>query len=373
MDIDLQGAYDEIMQATCAEDLFGDLTNAATQLPDLALLEKKYAHFLHLVDPAIYKSSPDDAEAARDAKDRLDQFCAKAKQRINELSYGYSRSSSFSMVGRTAFETKKRKYLIGPPIAEGDISTVYEGEGACGDDFAGRVAIKIVNESRDNDLLRNEARVLKIMQEAGGNQRKHLPVLLDQFLTTEGQAGTITRLLTEFYDFPSIHAKPDYTKGIPEKHMVWILNRLLSAVGYAHSLGIIHGNIEPNHLLIRPRDHNLVILGWTGAVISPAKTGDVFKLANDDFSAPEVFEKETPLPSADLYSIGLCMIYILGGDIETKTLPDTVNEELQRFIKFFVMDSPLQRAQDAWQMWGMLEKLIVRLWGKKKFLDFRMA
>jgi serine/threonine protein kinase len=217
--------------------------------------------------------------------------------------------------------------------------------------------------------MRNEARIIGILQNEPSNQSKHLPVLLDQFRTTDRRSGLILKCFNG-YDLYSV--REEYKDGVDQKHMVWMLNRLLSVLGYAHSKGIIHGNIEPAHLMIRPSDHNLCLIDWSYGIVDPSATGDGFKVFNKDFSAPEVKERKPPIPSSDLYSVGKCMIYALGGNIKTNTMPDSVNKDLQRFIQFFIRESPIQRAQDAWEMQNQLVELIEYLWGPRKFLEFRM-
>lgn len=53
-------------------------------------------------------------------------------------------------------------------------------------------------------------------------------------------------------------------------------------------------------------------------------------------------------------------------------MPVSVEDSLQCFIRYFVRKSPIQRAQDAWEMYRELSDLIIRLWGPKKFLEFSM-
>ena len=371
MDTDLQGIYDEVMQAVSAEDVFGELIDLDGEKTKMQLLEEAFSRLSATADPKNYGFSPDDAEIARDVMDRLQKFYERAKARIADDVYGCNRrGEGFLLRGRTRFRTERREYFMGDALVTGDLATIYEGECVMGDEFAGKVAIKIINDPADNDLAQNEIRTLKALHAGGGKQRKHLPTLLDNFKTDGGQVGIVLRYLEDCYDFTEVKQK--YPKGVPEKHMAWMLNRLLSAIGYAHSMGILHGNIEPTHLMILPRDHNLFILDWSYAITDPVHTGDSFKVFNPGFSAPEIEEKKPPIPSADLYSIGMCMIDILGGDIEGKTMPVTVCEDVQRFLNFMVMTSRLQRAQDAWELHGMLKNLRRKIWGPDKFLQFKM-
>jgi serine/threonine protein kinase len=196
---------------------------------------------------------------------------------------------------------------------------------------------------------------------------------LDQFKTNEGKLGTIFRYFDECYDLAMIHEDPNHRRGIDQKDMVWMLNRALSAVGYAHNNGILHGSIEPSHFVVRTRDHNVLFADWCWSVVEPAKTGDTFRIATPPFSAPEVEEKRAPTPAADIYSLGKCMIYVLGGDAETNFVPESVEDEIYRLLMYMVMESKLQRAQDAWQLHGYLNQLIVKLWGKRTFRHFQMS
>ena len=267
-----------------------------------------------------------------------------------------------------AFKTEKREYYISEPLAEGTIATIYDGECAMNDEFAGRTAIKIVNDAADNECLMREARIITALHAGNGAQRKHLPVLLDRFKTSDGRLGLIFRHIDESQDIWTLLDRPEHQRGLDRKHMVWILNRTLSAAGYAHNLGIVHGNIEPAHLMVRGRDHNIFLIDWAWASVSPVKTGDQFKIFTEHFSAPEVKAKGQPHPASDLYSIGKCMIHLVGGDVETNTMPRSVEPKLQRFLHYLVTESMAQRPHDAWDQWRYLRALIVELWGKRTFL-----
>lgn len=356
------------MDAVCAEDLFGELSSGERQPPETVLIQA-YNHLATIVDPELYKGSPNDKELAQDAREHLDQFYERARARLADGIYGLKpNGNSLRKPGRLAFKTAKREYYIGEPIAEGTIAIIYDGECAIHDEFAGQIAIKIVNDVSDNELAWREARTLKLLHGGNGPQRKHLPVLLDRFQTDDHRVGLIFRHIGESQDLWTIRERPEYREGVDRKHMVWMLNRILSATGYAHNMGIVHGNLEPAHFMVRGRDHNVFIIDWSWAALSPAKTGDQFKIFTEHFSAPEVKMHGPPHPASDLYSIGKCMIHVLGGNVETNEMPDVVEPKLQRFLRYLVMDSMAQRPHDAWDQWRFLDSLVRELWGKKRFL-----
>ncbi len=371
MDSDLERAYNLVMDAVRAEDIFGELIDPKGTSEPGVILQSVYDKLHQAVNPDLYKFSPDDKELATEASLRLDKFFERAKERVTEGIYGLQRQRpSLKTPTHLAFKTVKREYYIGEPIAEGTISTVYDGECALRDEFAGRVAIKIVDKTADNELALREARILKLLHAGNGPQRKHLPVLLDRFQTSDSQVGLIFRYIEQSQDMYAIRENPLYRNGVDRKHMVWMLNRTLSAIGYAHSLGIVHGNIEPSHLMVRGEDHNVFLIDWSWAAVSPVKTSDQFKIYTEHFSAPEVKQKKLPHPASDIYSIGKCMIYVVGGNVETNEMPDSVEPKLQRYLKYLVTDSMVQRPHNAWDEWRFLDKLVRELWGDKHFIPF---
>lgn len=358
--------YRIIMEADCPEKIFG-----ASALPEV--VKKIYRQLARVLHPDLHQNNEKDKRTAEEAFKKLNEFYEMAQEKTKNGSYGDCSVGEKSDSGQSDFiiKTRKAEYHIQSVIARGDLSVVYNGYFTDDNGTQNKVAVKVIDDPADNDLAQNEIRVLRMLSEETGNQKKHLPVIIDQFKTADDQIGIVLRQI-DGHDVYSIREKERYKNGVPQKHVVWMFNRLLSALGFVHSKGIIHGNIDPSHLMVRPKDHNLFLIDWSYAVINPLETGDGFKVYTENFSAPEVKDKKPPIPASDLYSVGKCMIYLLGGDLKTNKMPPEVDVKLQRFIRFFVMESPLQRAQDAWQMHKELIKLIEELWGPRRFLEFEI-
>lgn len=51
-------------------------------------------------------------------------------------------------------------------------------------------------------------------------------------------------------------------RGIDPRHAVWIWRRILDILGFAHSIGWVHGDVHPGHLLVHPADHGILLIGW---------------------------------------------------------------------------------------------------------------
>jgi hypothetical protein len=264
-----------------------------------------------------------------------------------------------------AFTVKagEAEYQISSTIAQGDVAMVYGGvrrnDGA-------KVVVKVADNAGDNDLMQAEVRTLRLLRAEESPQQKHLPVVLDTFNTSDGRCGNVLEQLDGYDLFELRERLPE---GVPARHMIWLMRRCLSVLGWAHSRGVLHGNIDPSHVIVRPKDHNVWLVDWCYSIVDPARTGESFRCLNEEYSAPEVGQKKPPLPSADLYSLGKTMIFAAGGDPARCTLPDSMDERLQRFIKFLVVDSPLGRAQDAWTLYAQLDRLREQLYGAHEFVE----
>ena len=374
---ELQEIHRALRQAQKSEEVFGLVADGVIDLPRQdALVEERYRELSAIIDPQAYTASQE-KELAQAAKEALDRFYTEAKQLIAFGGYGAGRQNpELRRKNLAEFRTANGVYLLGEPIIRGDHATIFDGEylmGYDGEKLVGNeavhAAIKITDDPTNNNLILREARALKQFHEHFVPQRKHLPLLLDQFQTEDNRLGLVLRYLDDCHDLYEVRENRRYENGMDRKGAVSFLKRVLSVLGYVHSQGWLHANLDPSHLMARLPDHNLFLVGWGHAVFAPKKTGETFTVFNEEFSAPEVKTKAIALPSADIYSAGMCMIYLLGGDVAAKAIPDNVEDELARFLGSMVMESPLQRPQDAWLLHNQLETLVKRLWGKYKFIE----
>lgn len=288
---------------------------------------------------------------------------------------GRERISSTPAAGPAAgsidfrIDTAAASYHVTRALAQGDLATVYGGRRQDG----APVAVKIADAFEDNDLMQAEVRALELLRQESSPQHKHLPLVLDRFRTSDGRMGTVFEHI-DGYDLYTLRDK--LPGGVPARHILWIMRRCLSALGWAHSRGVLHGNLDPAHIMVRPHDHNVWLVDWCYAIVNPARTGQGFRCLNEEYSPPEVAQRKPPLPSSDLYSLGKCMIYALGGDPQSKELPEApdepIDDRLARFLRFFVQESPLGRAQDAWDMYTQLDRLRADIYGRHTFVELEV-
>ena len=246
--------------------------------------------------------------------------------------------------------------------AQGDLATLYAAR--AWHLQPSDVLLKIADDRADNDLMLNEARVLDRLHSVDAPARRHLPRLLDRFRTDDGRVGHVLERLDGLDLFEVRRRLPE---GLPPRHLVWVLRRSLGILAFAHAQGVLHGNLDPSHILIRASDHMVWLVDWCWAIVEPARTGDRFKALNEDMSPPEVRERKAPLPASDLYALGRVMFVLAGGDPRTKTLPP-MDERLERFLRFMVVESPRGRPQDAYELYLELDRVRERIWGPHVFV-----
>lgn len=260
-----------------------------------------------------------------------------------------------------------RGYALERRLAQGDVATIWRGRCTAGARAGQEVVAKVAQEPADDAFVLAEIAALRHLHAGEGAQRKQLPAVLDLFNNAEGRAGVVLPWF-EGYDGAALRSR--FADGVPQEHVIWIGRRLLSVAGYAHHLGVVHANIEPAHVVVRPRDHHVALIDWCYAAIEPARTRQGFRAYNPLYSGPEVAEKKPPIPASDLYSIGRVLLFLLGGDLQTGDMPEAVDARLQRVVRYLTRTSPLQRAQDAWEMFSELGRVRGQMFGPHVFREF---
>lgn len=355
----LQFTVEKISEAQRPEEVFGDL-GSGDRLIAAGLVYRRLSKVVH---PNAYVIGSPEQVTAEEAFKKLSQLMEDAKRRLSDGTYG--------QIETAIIKTRRREYKIFKSLPHTDFCNAYfstYNEG--GVDIP--VHFKMARNSRDNDLVSNEARVLRKLRE-GENYDKYsayFPSLIDSFTYIDKedpmpkQVNVFAASNDEFHSLKEV--KDYYHDGIDPKDMAWIWRRMLVYLGFAHSNGIIHGAVLPQNIFIQAEQHGLIATEWSYAVLDPDTSGERISAINSDYEdwyPSEIKRKDMPTPALDIYMGAKCMEYLL---------PDSADRGLSEFLKRCQLERPRQRPQDAWELLQEFDQLIESLWGPRKFHHFSM-
>jgi hypothetical protein len=231
--------------------------------------------------------------------------------------------------------------------------------------------VKVARKEVHNVLLKNEARILRAFDHedvVAASARPFLPELIDSFMYRHKSVNRQTNAMVAlegFYTLEEVIAA--YPDGLFWRDMVWMLRRMLVAVGFAHSNGYVHGAVLPPHVLIHPEEHGLVLCDWTCAVEDGEKVRLVLSRYRGWYPA-EVTGKEPVGPETDIFMVMRCAVFLLGGDPLTGALPERAPARLRAFIRGCSQERMSRRPDDAWKLLEELDEIL----GRRKFRPFTM-
>jgi len=354
MALTLHNLRELLRSATGPVDVFGALVGEPQ-----AALKRRYRELVTIAHP---DHNQRDIDAANEACKALQEYYASAQRQLTQGVYG--------LAPRIRATTKLHEYIGYAPPLQGDLCELFPAEGA-----GEAVLLKVARLARNNDLLQAEAQVLRKLDRAldGQAARAHFPTLVEHFLlrdATGNQRHTnVLRAETGYVSLAEVlHAYPN---GLAAADAAWMFNRLLTALGVAHSLGIVHGAVTPAHVLVRPADHNGMLIDWCYSV----PTGKPLKAISPPYATdypPEVQAWQPAMPATDLYMAARCMARLLGGQTTTLELPTSVPRPIRTLLRACLLPSAQRRVDDAWHVFEDFHEILGRLYGPPQFRQFQM-
>lgn len=309
----------------------------------------RYAKLLH----------PDRYPADLDAT--LRENATVAYRQLTHL-YDTFRRPSTAPTTTTTITTKRATHVIDKTtMLPGDLATTFRAQTMRTTDTASIASfIKVAHTRRDNDLLAAEASVLTRFSESSkiSEYREFVPRLLDRFAVDNGsgacQANAL-QLLDDFVSFEQVRRL--YPSGVPALDAVWMWRRLLVALGYAHHHEVIHGAVLPQHVMIHPALHGLVLVDWCYASQYNAPLTALVGSRREWYPA-EVLAKEPPTPATDIAMAARTMIWLMSGNPATAQLPDCVPRPLRAFFRGCLAPTVAMRPQNVWLLLQEFDELL---------------
>lgn len=342
-----------IQQANEPEDIFGELDGTLAEM--LATARQIYRKMARAIHPDVSPDSPDAADATK----KLNVFWDLAEDKIKQGLYG-----SGPLV---TIQTRKNTYTVSKQIATGDICNVYQ----CDFDNL-RGVFKVSRSPQDNDLVENEAQMLKKLIDADTDNQffAYFPQVVESIAyRDEGSSArrqaNILRVVEDIQSPDELYSlaevRQHYNNGIDPRDMAWMWRRVLIALGFAHQQGVIHGAVLPPHILIQPQMHGVILVDWCYAI----HTGQRIRAIAADYDAwypREVFKKEDAVPSLDIYMAARCMVDVV----------DNMPARMSKYFEWCMMENARMRPQDAWKLLEEFDEMLEALWGPRRFRKFEM-
>ncbi len=351
-------------RVTTPEEVFGKLVGTPEEMLEAGrAIFRQMAKVTH---PDLYAGTAEWARANLTFT-LLTRLWEQARTKIVNGTYGVQ--WAFELF---TLHTSTTTYTVERLLARGDICALYTGHTVDSSPSILKIPLRPV----DNDLLANEARILKHLQasENYAELRYFVSQLAENFAYQE-KSSSITRQINVLgyidglYTLKEVHAA--YPQGVDPRDMAWMWRRLLVALGFAHASGVIHGAVLPTHILIQPREHGVVLIDWSYAVHEGERISAISSEYRSWYPA-EVFAHEEPLPGLDIAMAACCMFELLGGNPLKQTLPESIPWQLTSYLRGCALANPKRRPQDARKLLSDFDALIARLWGPRTFRAFVM-
>jgi hypothetical protein len=249
-----------------------------------------------------------------------------------------------------------RTPVFGAPLFRGDIANLYA---------APRGLLKIARDPADNDLLRREATALaRLSKRADPSLRAYFPRLIEARRQTDPRTGVQRRAnllgqLTGLVSLATIRAA--YPRGTDPRDAAWMWRRLLVAIGAAHRAGLIHCAVLPEHVLIHPAEHGVVLIDWCYSGQHPAARVPAVMRRYAGWYPADVLAGAMAGPDLDIWLATRCMTELIG---------DRMPAPLAAFARGCLLASPRRRPQDAWALLAELDELLERVYGPRTFRPF---
>ncbi|MFP2928091.1 hypothetical protein ACLESO_23400 [Pyxidicoccus sp. 3LG] len=269
------------------------------------------------------------------------------------------------------------RYVLLGRLGRGDSSDVFLARRDAR--ITEMVVLKVVRALSDADLLAREYEILEELQGSNAQGAEHFSRLLPQPVARgpvkdpEGtpRAAAVYRWHSGFqHSFTDV--RDEYSSGVDPRAAVWMWKRLLEVLGFVHRAGYAHGAVLPPHLLLHPRDHGLMLVGWANAVHYASRQPlPSASAAHRDFYPQALWKGDVPTPTTDLVMSARSIAWLLGGDAATGSVPGGVPPALADLLRRQCDESPAE-ATDAWRLKELVDHAARESFGPPKFIHFTM-
>jgi hypothetical protein len=230
------------------------------------------------------------------------------------------------------------------------------------------VVIKVLRSMRDEDLVEREWKALSALRrsdvEPGAKFLRRLPEPVGKgtFLDPDGnkRMASVFRWKSGF--LPTLaDVQTAYPAGVEPRAVVWIWRRILDMLGWVHRSGWVHGAVLFPHVLLHPRDHGALLVGWSCA--SPVAGHEPLVARNPTYQwcyPQNLWNGGGASQATDLAMTARCMAALLGQGAVPGPLADLVQA---------CVDPP-GVSDDAWELASRVLDVAQVVFGPPKYHRF---
>lgn len=249
------------------------------------------------------------------------------------------------------------EYRILQPIAEGGFGKTYKGEHI-------RVGTPVCIKHCSRISPHHEAVLIAETQAMWDLRHFSIPAVRDLIKLEDGSLALVMSYIPGY----TLEQVIEKVGRLDAETVAWIAERVLNVLKYIHYHGVIHGDLKPQNIIMHHATHQVTIVDFGLSLVKP-KEGTDSKGYTEHFAPPEEIAGSTLLPESDFYSLGMTMLYALGGglkSVKSLDVPKQTPEPLCEFIHSLIIRDVLSRPRwDSEDLCDSIQKVRERSFGRK--------
>ena len=213
---------------------------------------------------------------------------------------GQGRVAAFNLIGKTL-----GKYQVLEEIGRGGMGAVYKGY----DPHLSRpVAIKVLAPH----LVWEQEFVTRFLQEARAAACLQHPNIVTIF--DVGEQDGVYYTVMEYVDGRPLNEMVGPDGCLPPGRVADIVSQVASALESAHRQGLVHRDVKPGNILVKPNDQAVLTdFGIARALSETRVTRTGTMIGTPGYISPEQIQGGDVGPAADQYALGVVAYELLGG------------------------------------------------------------
>jgi hypothetical protein len=271
--------------------------------------------------------------------------------------------------GLTRVCIEDRRFAVLGRLAVGDGSEVFMARRDAR--VTENVVLKVLRTTSDGDLLAREWQTLEALMRSTAQGHEHFrrllpqPVVHGKIAERAGRLASVFRWRSGFsYTLDDVMRR--YERGVDPRAAVWMWKRVLELLGWVHRAGYVHGAVTPPHVLIHPRDHGAVLVGWSCATHNQRLPA--VSLSQRAYYPNDTWTRGVATPATDMIMLARCIASVLGGDAARGSVPSSVPSP----VAALVMEQAERGSDDAWAVMERVSEAGVAAFGAPRFVTFHM-